>query len=152
MVQLIGCDVVTVSRLICAAVSKANACARFALETQDAGNWPMLGHKLAWGSAELYKTTRDPAILKMAAELGAMLANRQAKDGPLAGTFPYVQDFWHFGLPPLIWFGPGSFRFPSPTPPRTAIYRVFWAMMCHVVLVGTLFGRYLTVFVLLFFG
>lgn len=40
----------------------AEKCARFADGSVDSGRWPMFGHKLAWGAAELYKVNQDPAV------------------------------------------------------------------------------------------
>lgn len=74
-------------------LAAATRCADFALGTKDAGNWPMWGHKLAWGASELYAVTRDPKHLKMATELGLMLVHRQNEDG----FFPYPE--WYVHLP-----------------------------------------------------
>eukprot|EP00040_Diaphanoeca_grandis_P044848 m.13816 g.13816 ORF g.13816 m.13816 type:complete len:397 (-) comp9876_c1_seq1:76-1266(-) len=70
-------------------LAAANQCADFALATRDSSNWKMFGHKLAWGAAELYKVSRDPKVLKMATELGLLLAQRQNT----AGWFPYTEWF-----------------------------------------------------------
>eukprot|EP00729_Bicosta_minor_P013431 gene13431-1645_t len=88
-------------------LAAATRCADFALGTKDAGNWPMWGHKLAWGASELYAVTRDPKHLKMATELGLMLVHRQNEDG----FFPYPE-----------WFPPSSNPPPKPFPGSSEVY------------------------------
>ena len=63
-------------------------CVRFAFDSYDARHgWPMWGHQLAWGAAELYKDTYDTKVLSLARQLGQMLVERQHE----MGYFPYTE-------------------------------------------------------------
>lgn len=63
-------------------------CVRFAFDSYDARHgWPMWGHQLAWGAAELYKDTYDTKVLALARQLGQMLVERQSN----MGFFPYTE-------------------------------------------------------------